>query len=236
MKVEELKRYGEPFFDPPKETAGNAMKMIFKALTKRMGILGTVKFIFQCIAERKRVLKEYAADFKKVDEINEGMRHMVSIFVSVLRILSNRYGREESYEVMKGALQAIGRYNMPLIYDAADLKKCDGDTFDNFKKLNRSAFEACDKSGVVRIADSVETENMQSFILDRCDGCTIGAMFGWPEIGRMGCDHDLAGFPEIEDSLDFVFRRHKTLARGDEVCDFTFYRKGTEPPLTRKMK
>ncbi len=54
-------------------------------------------------------------------------------------------------------------------------------------------------------------------------------MFDCPEIAKLGCDHDLAGYPPIEDRVNATFRRPCTLAKGDACCDFNFYRKGFEP-------
>ena len=53
---------------------------------------------------------------------------------------------------------------------------------------------------------------------------------GCPELAKLGCDHDLAGYPVILDQVDAEFRRPCTLAKGGEYCDFNFYRKGTAPP------
>jgi len=47
-----------------------------------------------------------------------------------------------------------------------------------------------------------------------------------PEVGMLGCDHDVAGYPCIEDKVNSEFRRHRTIAKGDDVCDFMFFKKG----------
>jgi hypothetical protein len=52
---------------------------------------------------------------------------------------------------------------------------------------------------------------------------------GVPELGKFGCDHDLAGYAAIEDDVDCDFRRFCTIAKGDPSCVFEFYRKGTAP-------
>ena len=50
-----------------------------------------------------------------------------------------------------------------------------------------------------------------------------------PELGKFGCDHDLAGYPVIEKDVDCEFRRLCTIANGDDHCLFEFYRRGTVP-------
>jgi hypothetical protein len=60
----------------------------------------------------------------------------------------------------------------------------------------------------------------------------VGIVFsalGCPELGKLGCDHDLARYPVILDRVHAEFRRPCTLANGDDCCDFNFYRKGTAP-------
>ena len=52
---------------------------------------------------------------------------------------------------------------------------------------------------------------------------------GVPELGKFGCDHDLAGYAAIEDDVGCDFRRLCTIAKGDDRCVFEFYRKGTAP-------
>lgn len=234
--VEELPRFGQPFMEPPKAAALYAMKTIFKTFRKKLGLKDTILFIFRVISEKKSVKFFYTEEFNKLEEINKGMGNMVAIYVSIFRLLSDKYNREEAYNIVKEAIQDIGRYNMPLIYDIEPLLQCSGNTFENFKKLNLSAFLASEKAGVVNISLIEDQENVQRIHLDRCDGCSLGSMFGWPEIGKLGCDHDIAGYSEIEDKLGIVFRRHKTIAKGDNICDFTFYKKGFEPPLKEKMK
>jgi hypothetical protein len=49
------------------------------------------------------------------------------------------------------------------------------------------------------------------------------------ELGKFGCDHDLAGYAAIQDDVNCEFRRLRTIAKGDPSCVFEFYRKATAP-------
>ena len=42
-------------------------------------------------------------------------------------------------------------------------------------------------------------------------------------------DHDIVGCPAIEDKIGLEFRRLHTIAKGDDYCDFMFFKKGTCP-------
>jgi hypothetical protein len=62
-----------------------------------------------------------------------------------------------------------------------------------------------------------------------CANVELFGELGVPELGKFGCDHDLAGYAAIEDDVDCEFRRLCTIAKGDDNCVFEFYRKGTAP-------
>ena len=62
-----------------------------------------------------------------------------------------------------------------------------------------------------------------------CANVELFGELGVPEMGKFGCDHDLAGYAVIEDAVDCEFRRFCTIAKGDDRCVFEFYRKGTAP-------
>jgi hypothetical protein len=69
----------------------------------------------------------------------------------------------------------------------------------------------------------------QTIVVSRCANVVLGKAFDCPEIAKLGCDHDLAGYPVILDRVNAEFRRPHSMAKGDEYCDFHFYRKGTAP-------
>ena len=62
-----------------------------------------------------------------------------------------------------------------------------------------------------------------------CTNVKLFSELNVPELGKFGCDHDLAGYPLIEKDVDCDFRRLSTIASGDDYCLFEFYRRGTAP-------
>jgi hypothetical protein len=80
------------------------------------------------------------------------------------------------------------------------------------------------------IVDRMEDEKDKlTIVVNECANCVIGTAFHCPEIAKLGCDHDLAGYPVILDRVNAEFRRPHTIAKGDEYCDFMFYRRGAAP-------
>ena len=63
-----------------------------------------------------------------------------------------------------------------------------------------------------------------------CANVELFGELGVPELGRFGFDHDLAGYPAIEDDVNCEFRRLCTIARGDESCIFEFDGNGCAVP------
>jgi hypothetical protein len=69
-----------------------------------------------------------------------------------------------------------------------------------------------------------------------CANVDLFTAIGCPELAKLGCDHDLAGYPVIFDRVNAEFRRPCTLVAGDGYFDFNFYRKGTAPPTEHLNK
>ena len=63
----------------------------------------------------------------------------------------------------------------------------------------------------------------------KTQGLEIFTELGCPELAPFGCDHDLAGYPAITDTMHAEFRRPCTIAKGADLCEFRFYRQGTAP-------
>ena len=119
---------------------------------------------------------------------------------------------------------------MPAIYQIDELAACEGDVFDNFKAFNRATFEAMDRQGTWKTESMVDEGDRLRIRVRTCANVDLFTAIGCPELGRLGCDHDLAGYPVILDRVNAEFRRPCTLAKGDDHCDFNFYRKGSAPP------
>lgn len=91
-------------------------------------------------------------------------------------------------------------------------------------------FEAMDRQGTWKTESMVDEGDRLRIRVRTCANVDLFTAIGCPELGRLGCDHDLAGYPVILDRVNAEFRRPCTLAKGDDHCDFNFYRKGSAPP------
>jgi hypothetical protein len=101
---------------------------------------------------------------------------------------------------------------MPAMYQIDDLVKCEGDPFENFMKFTVAWFNAMNEEGTWIVEDMKEEKDKLTFSITKCTNCVIGNAFDCPEIAKLGCDHDLAGYPVILDKVNAEFRRPHTIA------------------------
>jgi hypothetical protein len=110
-----------------------------------------------------------------------------------------------------------------------ELKECEGDTFENFKRFNIALFQRTTRDGTWHMESYTDDPDKLTVTVTSCANVALFGELGVPELGKFGCDHDLAGYAVIEDDVGCDFRRLCTIAKGDPICVFEFYRKGTAP-------
>ena len=227
QKVEDLERFGKSLSDFPKEAFQGQGKVIFSAFRKKFGLLGLIPLAFRVVAERRRILKQYPVQYAELVRLTGKLAKEPLLMVSMFNVIARTESREQAYEFVKGIFQIIALKSLPAIYQLDDLVKCEGDVFDNFRKFNVAMFKAGNRD--YNVKEIKEDDNHLRIVVDSCLNVEIGKMFDCPEIAKLGCDHDLASYPFVEPAVNAEFRRPCTMAKGDEYCDFNFYRKGFAP-------
>jgi hypothetical protein len=235
MKVEELSRYGRSL-GLPRDAQKKQMGIVFTALREKFGLLGMVPFFVQVLAEGRRIRKAHPDLVEQARLIGPEVAKEMVLLTSLFRVAARRDGRERAYEFLKSIFQRVAVHSMPAIYQIDELTRCEGDPFENFKKFNVALFEAMDTQGTWK-AESIEDDGDRLRIkVTTCANVELFSALDCPELGKLGCDHDIAGYPVILDRVDAEFRRPSTIAAGDGFCDFNFYRKGTAPPTAHLNK
>ncbi len=97
-------------------------------------------------------------------------------------------------------------------------------------------FTEIDKLGTWKNNGFHETNDLLEFKVTTCVNVELFEAIECSELNTLGCDHDLAGYPLIEEAVQCDFRRSCTLAKGGDCCHFQFYRKGTAPDTARLNK
>jgi hypothetical protein len=228
MKVTELSRYGKPL-GLPREAQTKQIGIVFSALREKFGLLGMVPFFTRVLAEQRRIRRAHPDLVAKAREIGPEVAKEMVLLASLFTVAARRDGKEQAYEFLKVIFQRVAAHSMPAIYQIDALVQCQGDAFENFKDFNVAMFEAMDREGTWRTDGIVNEEDRLQIRVVTCANVDLFSALGCPELGKLGCDHDLAGYPVILDRVDAEFRRPCTLADGDDHCDFNFYRKGRAP-------
>lgn len=235
MRVEEISRYGKPLTFP-REVQKKQIGIVLSAMREEFGLLGMAPLFFRVVAEQRRLRRAHPDLVAEAGRIGPEVATELVLLTSLLNVTARREGRERAYEFLKRIFQRVAEHTMPAIYRMDELVECDGDVFENFKKFNKAMFAAMDRQGTWKTDTVVDEADRLRIRVVSCANVDLFTAIGCPELGRLGCDHDLAGYPAILDRVDAEFRRPCTLAKGGDCCDFNFYRKGTAPPTEHLNK
>ena len=229
VQVEDLERYDKSFGDAPKELIKLMRTEFLHKLRMRFGYLGVVRFFASVARERRRLMKTYSAEYDQLVSTvpNPKLIREFVFLAAVYNALVKYETRDGAYEYLKGLLEGVWTESLLMMYQVDDLVQCEGDVFDNFKKMNIGIFTSSSvEYNVKQINDS---DNHLNIVVDRCLNVELANTFGVPELAKIGCDHDIVSYPPVEERTNSVFRRPCNLAKDGVDCDFHFYRKGFEP-------
>ena len=232
MKVEELSSYGSAFDHMPLKAQILQMKVVFSDLRRKFGIFGTVRFISKVFGRRSQLKREYGDIVKKrFADVPSSAITELYLMSSMYLVLAETEGKEGAYGFLKEVFRRIGPTAHETLYNIRDLRRCEGDIFTNFCNLNRSIFEKSAEKGFYNLEEISDSEDLQYIRLTTCLNVDAFSTLGVPELGRLGCDIDIAGYaPDaMGNTVNLDFRRPHTLANGDNRCDFYYYRKGHAP-------
>ena len=235
MKVEELSMYGKAL-EMPKKGLKAQQKVVLNLLKKEFGLFGLIPLMIGIYKNIKRIKKEFPEAVQKAKIIGKEMDKQLCMMGGLFFAIAGKKGKTHAAEFMTNMMQSIAPVSLPAIYQLDELVKCEGDVFDNYKKFNRAMFVEIDRIGTWKNSGFKETDDLLEFKVTSCTNIELFEAIGCPEIGTLGCDHDLAGYPLIEDATKSEFRRPCTLAKGGDCCHFKFYRKGTAPETAHLNK
>ena len=226
MKVEELRNYGKSVAEIVDTTPTLVMMkigwIVIISIIKETGMIRFIPFMSRVKKEKKRIMKDNSEGYSKVLKLGAEPANQFLTMTAMFNVVANKKGREYAYNFTKTMWQKYAKYTMPSLYNVAKLSKCEGDTFSNYKKFNIAMFKANDDYHVKEIKDEPDC---LTIIVDRCISVDIANALECPEVGMLGCDHDVAGYPYIEDKVNSEFRRQHTIAKGDYVSIIIYFLK-----------
>lgn len=229
MKVEELEKFGARL-EMPKEAMKKQSKIMLKALNKNFGCLGTLGVFKDICCIQRKLRKDHPETQRKAAAMGSTNEKELFMFSALYLALAKRLGRQEAYEFFKAEfINELAKTSMPAFYQLDDLKRCEGDVFENFKKMNIAMFERTTKDGTWMMESYKDEPDRLTIRITTCKNVELLNELDVSELGKFGCDHDVVGYPLIEKDVDCNFRRLKTIANGDGYCLFEFFRRGTAP-------
>ena len=228
-RVEDLEKYGASL-EMPEEAAKAQIGIIFKALRKRFGFLGMPGILLDTYLIQRKLRRDFPETRRRAARIGKIIEKELFGLSGVYLALAKRLGRKEAYDFLKfEVINKLALVSMPLLYQVPELKKCDGDVFENFKKMNIALFDRTTKDGTWLMESYKNDPDKLTIKITTCTNVELFNELNVPELGKFGCDHDVAGFSAIERDVNCEFRRFHTIANGDDHCLFEFYRRGTAP-------
>ena len=226
-RVDELERYGKGIDDMPKGLLARQGWALLSELRRRYGTWRFARMAAAITKERRAIRlahSDVVAELRR--DWGSGAVSEALGMAALFNVLTPIEGREGAYGIAQGIFRQIAPRSMTWLYQSDDLARCDGDRFENFKQFHFAMFDNSQQ-----LFANVQTDEGDLFTttVTKCANVEVFGALGCPELGRLGCDHDLAGYPAIADRHDVEFRRPTTIAKGGDVCRFRFYRKGTAP-------
>ncbi len=228
-RVQDLKYFGKPVSEFPKEAERQQARIFLRQLRARYGTVGLARILVRVMVERRRFKKRSATTLRRLErDIGPGIVKESTLLVSMFEAIAAREGRANAYPVIRSVVEEVAPCSMRAMYQLDDLKRCDGDDFENFKQFHVAMFDA---PLTKTLYPNTQTDDGDHFAttVERCANVDIFTELGYPELGPFGCDHDVAGYAGITDEIGAEFRRPCTIAKGATTCDFRFYRTGTAP-------
>jgi len=238
MKVEELSSYGTAFDHMPRKAQILQLKVMFSQIRKKFGWLGIIRFIVKLQKKQKQLKMDYGDIInKRFADVPASAIMELYMMTAMYLVIADTEDKDTAYEFIKGIFQKIGPTAHETLYNIQDLEKCEGDIFANFCKLNRSIFERSGEKGFYHIEEINDSGDLQFIRLTKCLNMDAFSTLGCPELARLGCDIDIAGYaPEaMGNKVNLDFRRPHTIANGDNACEFYYYRKGHAPADMRTI-
>jgi hypothetical protein len=235
MKVEELEMYGKAL-EMPKEATKKQIKIVFRLLRKEFRVFGIIKMLIGISRHSRRIREEYPNAIKKASLISKTIEQELVMMGALFSAIADKRGRKKAQEFLINMMRKTAPTSLPALYQLPDLLKCEGDVFNNYKKMNRALFTTTHEMGTWKNDGFHETEDLLEFKITSCVNIELFEAIECPELNVLGCEHDLAAYNLINGPTNSEFRRPCTLAKGGDCCHFKFYRKGTAPGTAYENK
>jgi len=226
MRVEELKNYGRPYSETLTETLGSLKKLMNKeasvTVRQHLGLLGSLRLMLLAKRERKRL-----SDVDLTPVRQEGLTSEVFIrqrvedaamFSAMVKIA----GKEEALAIHHEVMDKIARPIQEMLNPPQDQLLATEDPFTAWRDYWTAFWLAEKNAGLHDYEIAEDSDEAFAIHVKYCAFCEIPRLCGIVEACEPNCYSDEVFYPGYMEPLGVRFVRTKTLARGDDCCDFRF--------------
>ena len=139
-KVEDLRYYGKSIPEMvdamPLMLKMKVGGIIITAVIKKAGLFGFLPFMSRVMGEKKRLIKAYPQAYQEALRLGQEPANQFLTMISLFNVVAEKEGRENAYAFTSGIFKHYSKYTIPALYDLENLKRCEGDLFENYKKYN----------------------------------------------------------------------------------------------------
>ena len=228
MDITALKNYGRPMdevmLSMPTEMVKGMEKRAQKIVKNRLGLMKSVKLLLLFKKEKRRMHNVDISAVREKGLKNEAFIDYIIDQTAIFSAMSKIVGIEEAldihYEVTEELAFEMMSFMMPEVkeFQAFD------DPLAAAKDYILATMKANREVGIHETELIEDSKDAFQVNVTYCAFCEIPKLLGIMEAARPSCYGDDVFFPPMCEKLGLRFLRDRTLARGDDCCDFRFER------------
>ncbi|RDZ96006.1 hypothetical protein DEQ92_21575, partial [Haloferax sp. Atlit-6N] len=172
-------------------------RIVLRAVRKEFGVLKGIVFLALSLVRSVLVKRRNPEGMRLAADYSSEFANDFPMIVGMYETHSNWTDADEAYGFLRTIVQTSAQYQMYDLYPVEELQEFT-DPFEAFKRYNYGIFADDDN---YPMEEFVDEPNHCQIMVGSCANVQIAHAFGYPELAKLGCDHDLAGYPLIEDDV-----------------------------------
>ena len=228
MKVEELKNYGKAYSETIAENSRELKKLLnkegIKVVRQHLGILGSLRLMLLARRERKRLTGVDLTPVRQKGLTSDFFIQYLIENTASFSAMTQITGKEKAIAISHDIMDKIAWPMNELLYPSVDQYKQMEDPFQAYRDYMRALMVAEKNAGLHDYEVIEDSDKATAINITYCAFSEIPRLCGIVEACESACYGDELFFPSYLEPLGIRFVRTKTLARGDDCCDYRFER------------
>jgi hypothetical protein len=239
VRVEELKHYGKPYSEIMAEISGPLNRLLRKEASgivrRHLGLLGSLRLMFLAKREKKTLADVDLTPVREKGLISEVFIRQRVADAAMFSAMAKIAGKEKALAIQHEIMDKVARQVHEMLNPPKDQFLEMEDPFKAWREY-WTAFWLAEKNAGLHDYQIGEGSD-EAFVINvtYCAFCEIPRLCGIVEACEPSCYSDEVFYPGYLEPLGMRFVRTKTLARGDDCCDFRFEKMGLDSSLDSSM-